>query len=99
MSFGMENVKIRNIFLVFYFRQFLVQWFKIEYEKYIFVILYINVVGSFMYVIVCIGLYIFFGVSVVSRYIVDLGKEYWEVVKWIFLYLKGIVNVNIMFDI
>lgn len=51
-----------------------------------------------MHAIVCTGPHISFGVSVVSRYIADPGKEHWEAVKWILSYLKGTVNANIMFD-
>ena len=37
-------------------------------------------------------------VSVVSRYMVDLGKEHWNVVKWIFRYITGTCDFGILFD-
>ena len=37
-------------------------------------------------------------VSVVSRYMVDLGKEHWNVVKWIFRYLTSTHDFGILFD-
>ena len=36
-------------------------------------------------------------VSVVRRYMVDLGKEHWNVVKWIFRYLTSTHDFGILF--
>jgi hypothetical protein len=38
---------------------------------------------------VCIRPYIAHEVGVVRRYMKILGKEHWEDVKWILMYLKG----------
>jgi len=36
-------------------------------------------------------------VGVVSRYMSNLGKQHWEAVKWIPIYLKGTSNTSICF--
>ena len=59
---------------------------------------YANVVGCLMYLMLCTRLDISHVVSVVSRYMVDPGKEHWNAVKWIFRYLKGTCDFGILFD-
>ncbi|GJX36656.1 hypothetical protein Tco_0248213 [Tanacetum coccineum] len=49
---------------------------------------YANVVGSLIYLMVCMRPDIMYAVSVVSRYLVNLGKNHWEAVKWILKYLR-----------
>ncbi|XP_049381203.1 retrovirus-related Pol polyprotein from transposon TNT 1-94 [Solanum stenotomum] len=50
---------------------------------------YSSVVRSLMYAVVCTRPDIAHAVSVVSRFLDNLGKEHWEVVKWILRYLRG----------
>ena len=50
---------------------------------------YSSTIGSLMYDMVCTLLDIAHVVGVVSRFMVNLGKNHWEVVKWIFRYLSG----------
>uniref|UniRef100_A0A2N9IAG3 CCHC-type domain-containing protein n=1 Tax=Fagus sylvatica TaxID=28930 RepID=A0A2N9IAG3_FAGSY len=50
---------------------------------------YSSAVGSLMYAMVCIRPDIAHVVGVVSRFIVNLDKEHWKAVKWIFRYLRG----------
>lgn len=38
-------------------------------------------IGNLMYVMVCTTLDIAYAVEVVSRYMSNLGKQYWEIVK------------------
>ena len=59
---------------------------------------YANVVGCLMYLMLCTRLDISHVVSVVSRYMVDPGKEHWNAVKWIFRYLTGTRDFSILFD-
>ena len=59
---------------------------------------YANVVGCLMYLMVCTRLDISHAVSVVSRFMVDPGKEYWNAIKWIFRYLTGTRDFGILFD-
>lgn len=57
-------------------------------------VLYFRIVGSIMYVMVCTPSNISHAASVVSRYIVYLGNEHWQVVKWIMKYLKGTAEMD-----
>jgi hypothetical protein len=50
---------------------------------------YLLTIGSVMYVMVCTRPNIAHVVGFVSRYMNNLGKEHWEVVKWILRYLRG----------
>ena len=50
---------------------------------------YASAIGSLMYAMVCTRLDIAHAVGVVSRFMIRLGKQHWEVVKWILRYLKG----------
>ena len=61
------------------------------------VILYLSTVGSLMYVMVCTRPDISHAVGVVSRFIANLGKTHWEMVKWIFRYLRGTLKVCLSF--
>ncbi|GJV64785.1 retrotransposon protein, putative, ty1-copia subclass [Tanacetum coccineum] len=58
---------------------------------------YENVVGSLMYLMVCTRPDIAYAVSVVSRYLANPGKNHWEAVKWILKYLRGTVNVGLVY--
>ena len=59
---------------------------------------YSNAVGSLMYAMVCTRPDISHAVSVVSRYMSNPGKEHWLAVKWILCYLKGTVDIGLVFD-
>jgi hypothetical protein len=48
---------------------------------------YSSVVGSLMYAMVCSHLDLSYAMSLVSRYMANPGKEHWDAVKWIFMYL------------
>ncbi|GJR47272.1 retrotransposon protein, putative, ty1-copia subclass [Tanacetum coccineum] len=58
---------------------------------------YANAVGSLMYLMVCTWPDIEYAVSVVSRYLANLGKNHWGVVKWILKYLRGTANVGLVY--
>nr|GEZ78195.1 retrotransposon protein, putative, Ty1-copia subclass [Tanacetum cinerariifolium] len=60
---------------------------------------YANAVGSLMYLIVCKRPDIAYAVSVVSRYLAKPGKNHWEVVKLILIYLRGTANVGLVYGI
>ena len=51
--------------------------------------IYFLAVGSLIYAMVCTRPYIAHVVGVVSRFMVNPGKDHWEVVKWIFRYSRG----------
>ena len=46
-------------------------------------------IDNLMYAMVCTRPYFSHVVGVVSRYMNNPGKEYWEEVKWILMYLRG----------
>nr|GEU35065.1 retrovirus-related Pol polyprotein from transposon TNT 1-94 [Tanacetum cinerariifolium] len=58
---------------------------------------YANAVGSLMYLMVCTRPDISYAVSIVSKYLANPGKNYWEAVKWILKYLKGTVDVGLVY--
>ncbi|GJU24517.1 hypothetical protein Tco_1163138 [Tanacetum coccineum] len=51
-----------------------------------------------MHVTVCTRPDIAHAISVVSRYIAHLGKEHWNAMKRIFLYLKGTSDVGLIYS-
>ena len=51
-----------------------------------------------MYAIVCTQLDISHAVSVVSRYMMNLGKEHWNAIKWIFRYFAGTIDYGLLYD-
>jgi hypothetical protein len=50
---------------------------------------YSSTIGSLMYLMVCTRPDIAHAVGVVRRYMNNPGKEHWEEVKWILMYLRG----------
>jgi hypothetical protein len=59
---------------------------------------YSNAVGNLMYVMICTRPDLAHVVSVVSRFMHNLGKEHWNAVKWILHYLKGTSHFGLLFD-
>ena len=60
-------------------------------------VLYANAVGSLMYAIVCTRPDLSQAVSMVSRYMHDPRRGYWESVKWILRYIKGTIDADLVF--
>ena len=58
---------------------------------------YASMVGSLMYAMVCTRPDIAQAVGVVSRFMNNLGKGHWEVVKWILRYLRGTSHYSLCF--
>ena len=58
---------------------------------------YASAMGSLMYAMVCTRPNIAHAVGVVSRFISNLGKEHWAIVKWILRYLRGTSRVCLCF--
>jgi hypothetical protein len=50
---------------------------------------YSSAIGSLMYAMVCTRPNIAHVVGVVSKYMKNIGKEHWEALKWILMYLRG----------
>jgi hypothetical protein len=68
--------------------------FKISDLKCVF---YTSAVGSLMYAMLCTLSNISQVVSVVSRFLPNPVKEYWEAVEWILRYLKGTIDICLSF--
>ncbi|PON65711.1 hypothetical protein PanWU01x14_114540 [Parasponia andersonii] len=60
-------------------------------------VLYLNAVGNLIYVMVCMKPDISYVVRVVSRYMHDPGKDYWQAMKWILRYLLKTVDIGLVF--
>jgi len=58
---------------------------------------YSSAVGSIMYAIVCTHLDISQAVRVVSCYMANPDKFHWHIVKWILCYLRGIIDVGLVY--
>ena len=71
---------------------------NIEEHEYMSHILYTSAVGSLMYAIVYKRPDLSQGVSMVSRYMHDPSKGYWEAVKWILRYNKDTIDVSLVFE-
>uniref|UniRef100_A0A2N9GRZ0 CCHC-type domain-containing protein n=1 Tax=Fagus sylvatica TaxID=28930 RepID=A0A2N9GRZ0_FAGSY len=59
---------------------------------------YASAVGCLMYAMVCTRPDLAHAVSTVSRYMAKPGREHWNAVKWIFRYLKGTAEHEILFS-
>ncbi|XP_073136772.1 secreted RxLR effector protein 161-like [Henckelia pumila] len=58
---------------------------------------YASGVGSIMYGMVCGRLDLAYTISVVSRYMTNLGKAHWEALKWTTMVLEGSVDLRLIF--
>jgi len=58
---------------------------------------YSSAVGSLMYVMVCTRSDIAHVGGGVSRFLANPGKEHWQTMKWILMYLKGTSRVCLCF--
>jgi hypothetical protein len=59
---------------------------------------YSNVVGNFMYVMICTRPDLAHAISVVSIFMHNPDKEHWNAVKWILCYLKGTSDFGLLLD-
>lgn len=59
---------------------------------------YASAVGSLIYVIVCTRLDIVHAIGVGIRFLSNLGKVRWTVLKWILRYLKGTSRTCLCFN-
>ena len=58
---------------------------------------YASAVGSLMYAMVCKRPDLSQAVSMIDRYMHDLDMGYWEAVKWVLRYIKGTIDVDLVF--
>ena len=59
---------------------------------------YANTVGNLMYAMVCTRPDLSQAISMISRYMHDLGRGHWEAVKWVLRYIKGTIGVGLVFE-
>jgi hypothetical protein len=59
---------------------------------------YASAVGCLMYAMVCTRPDLAHAVTTISRYMANPGREHWNAVKWIFRYLKGTAEHEILFS-
>jgi len=70
----------------------------VEEREYMTRVPYASAVGGLMYAMVCTRSDLSHAVSIVSRYMHDPGQGHWEVVKWILWYIKGTIDVGLVFE-
>ena len=96
--FNMKNLKPISTPLTGHFKLSKRLYPSTEKEKgEMLVIPYSSAVGSLMYAMVCTHLDISHVVGVVSIFLENSGKAHWEVVKWIFRYIRGTSKVCLSF--
>lgn len=97
--FNMDNAKPMSIPLANHFRLSNAQCLKTDDEmKDTSKVPYTSIVRCLMYDMVCTILDLACAVSVVRKFISNPGRQHWDVVKWIFKYLKGTIDYGIMFS-
>ena len=60
-------------------------------------IFYANVMDCIMYAMVCTRSDIAYFVSVVHRFMANLGKTHWHALKWILRYLRGSLSIGLSY--
>ena len=59
---------------------------------------YASCVGSLMYAMVCTRPDLAQAMSIVSRFISDPGESHWDALKWIIRYVKGSIDIGLIYD-
>jgi hypothetical protein len=96
--FSMENAKPVSTLLANHFRLSISQCPKtVEETEDMSKVSYASAVGCLMYAMVCTRPDLAHVVSVVSKYMANPGKQHWDAVNWIFIYLKGTTDYDITF--
>jgi len=70
----------------------------VEEREYMTHVPYTNPVGSLIYTMMCTRPDLSHTVSMVSRYMRDPDRGHWEIVKWILRYIKGTIDVGLVFE-
>ncbi|KAL5567835.1 hypothetical protein UlMin_024410 [Ulmus minor] len=58
---------------------------------------YSSAVGSIMYTMICTRPDVAYGISLLSRFMSNPGREHWEGIKWLLRYLLSSSDVGLMF--
>jgi len=59
---------------------------------------YSSAVRSLMYAMICTRPDLAYALSIVSRYMRNLGKDHWKAMKWILHYVNGSLDRCLVFD-
>ena len=70
----------------------------IDEHKYMSHVLYARAVGSLMYAMACTRSDLLQAVSIVARYMHDPYRDHWEALRCILWYIKGTVDVGLLFE-
>ena len=70
----------------------------VEEREYMTRVPYASAVGNLMYVMVCTWPDLSQTISMISRYMHDPGRGHWEAVKWVLWYIKGTIDVGLVFE-
>ncbi|XP_019418558.1 PREDICTED: uncharacterized protein LOC109329342, partial [Lupinus angustifolius] len=96
--FGMQNAKPVTTPLASHFKLSMALCPQTESEnEEMSSVPYASAVGSLMYAMICTRPDIAQAVSVVSRYMASPGKVHWKAVKWIMRYLKGTMDIGLLY--
>lgn len=97
--FGIKDTKSAKTPLANHFKLSLDQCLKmnedtIEMNQ----IIYANVVGFFIYAMICTRFDIGHTFRMVTMFMSNQGKEHWNAIKWIMCHLKSFINMGILFQ-
>jgi len=70
----------------------------VEEREYMTHVSYASAVGNLMYVMVCTWPNLSQTISMISRYMHDPGRSHWKAVKWVLRYIKGTIDVGLVFE-
>ena len=70
----------------------------VEKYEYMTRVPYASAVGSLMYAMVCTMANLSQAVSMISRYMHDPSRSHWEAVKWVLWYIKGSIDIGLVFE-
>jgi len=70
----------------------------VEEREYMTRVLYASAVGSLMYAKVCTRPDLPQVISMISRNMHDPERSHWDAVKWVLRYIKGTIDVGLVFE-
>lgn len=100
IRFSMENSKAVGVCLASHFKLSMlwcpeIEEKKQEMEK----VPYANAIGTLMYAMMCSYPNIAQAINVLSRFMMDLGREFWDEVKQLLKYIRGTLGVGFNFGL
>jgi len=78
--------------------KFIMSLTTVEKREYMTRVPYASAVGSLMYAMVCTWPDLSQAVSMISRYMHDPSRGLWEAIKWVLRYIKGTIDVSLVFE-